>query len=153
MPQLQQELVEFLQNQSFVVIASLDVKGRPHTACKGTVRIDPSGYLYLLDLYHGNTYENVTRNPDVSITVVDEHKFRGYCLKGKASALSNDALGAELIKSWEDKITDRLTQRLLKNIRGQKGHPRHPEILLPKPKYLIKVKIDEIIDLTPHHIK
>jgi len=54
---------------------------------------------------------------------------------------------------WEDKITSRISHRLLKNIHGEKGHAAHPEALLPGPAYLIAVDIRKVIDLIPTHIK
>jgi hypothetical protein len=89
----------------------------------------------------------------MSITAVDEHRFKGYTLKGTAQIIPGEEFDEKLIKSWEDKITSRLTQRVIKNLGGQKGHPRHPEIFLPKPKYLIAMRTEEVVDLTPHHIR
>jgi len=99
------------------------------------------------------TYENLKRNPCISITAIDEHKFIGYCLKGKAEIVSDGGLKSNIIKAWDSRITSRLTRRLLKNIREEKGHLRHPEILLPKPEYMIAIGVEEIIDLTPYHFK
>lgn len=31
--------------------------------------------------------------------------------------------------------------------------PQHPEALLPKPEYMIVMEVEEIIDLTPKHLK
>ena len=77
----------------------------------------------------------------------------GFCLKGVAKIVKQKDLYSETVKKWEDKITKRISHRLLKNLQGQKGHPRHPEALLPKPEYLIVVDVEEIVDLTPHHIR
>jgi len=41
----------------------------------------------------------------------------------------------------------------LRNIREEKGHPRHPEVFLPKPVYMIAIEVQEIVDLTPHHLR
>ena len=153
MKRLSSEIVQFLHNQGYVIVATIDADQSPHSACKGIVDIDHSGRIYLLDLYRQKTYENLRRNPNISITAVDEHKFKGYCLKGKAKTLTEDKLKAQLIKVWEDRIASRLTQRVLKNLREEKGHPRHPEALLPNPEYLIVMEVEEIIDLTPHHLK
>ena len=57
------------------------------------------------------------------------------------------------LKAWEKRITSRITRRLIKNIRGEKGHPHHPEALLPKPAYLIIMDVEEIVDLTPHKMR
>lgn len=153
MKRLNDEVMHFFQNQGCVVVSTIDSRGFVHNACKGIVQINRNGKIYLLDLYRAGTYSNLKRNPHISITAIDEHKFVGYCLKGKAEILPESKLPSQIIKAWEDKITSRLTRRLLKNIREEKGHPRHPEVLLPKPEYMLVMKVEEIIDLTPHHLK
>src|SRR3989338_6743430 len=153
MKRLPEDVVQFFHSQSFVIVSTIDRDGGAHSACKGIVDIKRGGTVYLLDLYRGNTYANITRNPRITITAVDEHKFRGYCLKGKAITIHKGGLQAQIIKAWEDRITSRLTQRLLKNLREEKCHARHPEVLLPSPKYMIAMEVHEIIDLTPHHLK
>lgn len=153
MKALSDEIVQFFQNQSFIVITSVDKDGNPHNACKGIVKISKSGKIYLLDLYMQKTYENLRSNPRISITAVDEHKFKSYCLKGKAKLISREALKPKIIAAWEDKIASRITQRLIKNIHEEKGHPRHPEALFPKPAYMIVMEVEKIFDLTPHHLR
>ncbi len=152
MKRLTDDIARFFQDQGCVIVSSIDKNGFPHNSCKGIVKIEPSGRVYLLDVYRAKTYENLKRNPHISITAIDEHKFTGYCLKGKVEIVPQEELGLEIVKAWEDRIASRLTQRLLKNIRGEKGHPRHPEALLPKPEYLIVMDTEEIIDLTPQHL-
>lgn len=136
-----------------MVVSTIDNKGFAHSSCKGIIKINRNGQLLLLDLYRGKTHDNLRHNPNITITAVDEHKFSGYCLKGKAKLLSEEKLHSKIITSWEERITTRITRRLLKNIRGEKGHSRHPEVLLPKPEYMIVVQVEEVIDLTPHHLK
>jgi predicted pyridoxine 5'-phosphate oxidase superfamily flavin-nucleotide-binding protein len=153
MKKLSEDIIRFFQNQSFVVVSSVDAKGFVHNSCKGIVKIKSNGRVYLLDLYKANTFKNLKANQILSITAVDEHRFLGYCLKGRAKIVTEEEIGPELMKAWEDTITSRLTRRLLKNIREERGHPRHPEVLLPKPEYMIAVEVEEIVDLTPHHLK
>jgi predicted pyridoxine 5'-phosphate oxidase superfamily flavin-nucleotide-binding protein len=154
MKALSEGIIQFFQKQGCVLVSSIDRKGFPHSACKGIVKINPSGAVYLLDAYQGQTLHNLKNNSSVSVTAFDEHKFSGYCLKGKARILFKGELDAQIIKAWEEKIAGRLTQRLLKNIRGEpKGHPRHPEALLPDPEHMIIVEVEEVIDLTPQHLK
>lgn len=145
-------VINFLLNQGFVIISSVDSNGYPHAACKGIVSIAKEGKVYIFDLYRAKTLENLERNPQVSITAVDEHRFIGFCLKGKAHALHGKELSEELVGAWDARIASRLTQRLLKNLHEEKGHPHHPEALLPKPEYLIMIEVEEIIDLTPGHM-
>jgi uncharacterized pyridoxamine 5'-phosphate oxidase family protein len=153
MPKLSPEIIQFFQAQGFVIVSTIDSQGRPHSSCKGIIRISKSGRVYLLDVYTKNTYDNLKNNPNISITAVDEHKFIGYCLKGKARIISDKEIGPQIKKAWDEKIASRVTQRLLKNLKEEKGHPRHPEILLPKPAYLIIMDVEEMVDLTPQHLK
>lgn len=147
------DIVQFFHNQRFTIIATIDKNGYPHSSCKGIVEIDKRGRVYLLDLYRAKTYENLKKNPRISITGVDEHKFIGYCLKGKAKIVPRNRVSKRILKLWEDKITSRISHRLLKNIQGEKGHSAHPEALFPGPAYLIEVDVDEVIDLIPAHIR
>jgi general stress protein 26 len=153
MKRLSDDILQFFQRQGFVIVSTVDKNGLLHASCKGIVKINKNGLVYLLDLYRARTYQNLKNNPHISIIAVNEHRFKGYCLKGKAKILSLHKLSPKIMEAWEDRITTRITQRLLKNIREEKGHPRHPEVLLPKPEYMIIMEVKEIIDLTPHHIK
>ncbi|MFH0855871.1 MAG: pyridoxamine 5'-phosphate oxidase family protein [Candidatus Omnitrophota bacterium] len=151
---LSETVIRFFQKQGCVVVSSIDSKGFPHSSCKGIVKIDKGGSIYLLDAYRGKTFQNLKNNRHVSITAFDERRFAGFCLKGIARILSQKELDAQIIRAWEDSLTGRLTQRLLENIReGAKAYPVHPEALLPKPEHMIVVDIDEVVDLTPRHLK
>ena len=146
-------IIDFLRTQGFVVISSIDKNGFPHSSCKDIVKIDPLGEIYLMDVYHGVTSQNILNNSRVSISVVDEHKFIGFCLKGRARMIQDKVISQELLKIWEDNITARLAKRLLKNLVQDKGQRHHPEASLPHPKYLIALEVEEIVDLAPHYLK
>jgi predicted pyridoxine 5'-phosphate oxidase superfamily flavin-nucleotide-binding protein len=153
MKRLSEDVLHFFRSQGCVVVSTLDKDGLIHCSCKGIVKIDKEGRVYLLDLYLGKTRRNLKDNPSLSVTAVDEHKFMGYTLKGKGEIHSGEKLRKDLAAEWEKRITGRLTQRLLKNIHEEKGHPKHPEVMLPKPKYVITMQVEEVVDLTPSHLK
>jgi len=153
MHKIPQEIIDFFETQGFAIVSTLDKNGVPHSSCKGVVRVGEQGIVYLMDVYQKDTFNNLKRDPRISITAIDEHKFKGYCLKGKAKVLMGKKITPLIQKAWDDKLTSRITRRLLRNIHDDKGHPRHPEIQLPRPEYLIAVGINEIVDLTPHHLK
>lgn len=153
MKKVPDEVIQFFQNQGFVIVSTIDKNGRPHSSCKGIIKISQEGRVYLLDVYLKDTYDNLRRNPKMSITAVDEHRFKGYCLKGKARPLGRGRFSPEIIKAWEERVTGRITHRLLKNIHEEKGHPSHPEALLPEPKYMVVMDVESIVDLTPSHLK
>lgn len=147
MIRLPKEVVDFFQGQGFVIVSTIDSQGFPHNSCKGIVDIDKNSRVYLIDLYRAKTYRNLKRNSRISITAVNEHRFKGYCLKGRAAFVPLEKLGNKIIKAWEERLTSRIAKRLIKNLREEKGHPHHPEALFPKPEYLIAVEIKEIINL------
>ena len=151
--QLDGEIIQFLNRQHYTVISTLNKDGSIDNSCKGIVQIDEKGHIYLLDLYKQRTYENLKINPHISLTVVDEHKFRGYSLKGKAKIISEKKIKPEILKAWDKKISGRISHRILKNVKEEKGHKSHPEVLLPKPEYIIEMHVEKIVDLTPHALK
>ncbi|MBU0547351.1 MAG: pyridoxamine 5'-phosphate oxidase family protein [Candidatus Omnitrophica bacterium] len=153
MKQIPAAVTDFLRTQGFVVVSSIDKDGFPHSSCKDIVKVDPSGQIYLIDVYYGTTAENIKRNPQINITAVDEHKFMGYCLKGRAKVMPDDEISHEFIKSWEDNITSRLAKRLLYNLAQDKARAHHPEASLPRPKHLISIEVEEIVNLAPHYLR
>jgi len=153
MKRLNSEITYFFKRQNFTIVSTVDKSGKPHNSCKGLVRINQNGHIYLLDLYKGSTYKNLKRNPRIGLTAVDEHTFKGYCIKGKAKILERGEFKPYILKAWEKRIAGRITQRILKNIQGVKGHVAHPEALLPEPAHLILMEAEKIVDLTPHHVK
>jgi len=151
--QIPQDLIYFFRHQNFTIVSTIGKDGGVHNSCKGIVRIDQDGRIYLLDLYKARTFANLKQNPHISITAVDEHKFKGYCLKGIAKIEEVDDSDPDLVKEWEQKILSRITQRVLRNMKEEKGHLRHPESQFPKPAYLIVMEVDSVVDLTPTAIK
>ena len=153
MKQIPAAVIEFLRTQGFVIVSSIDKNGFPHSSCKDIVKIDSSGKIYLIDAYYGVTAENIKRNPQINISVVDEYKFMGFCLKGKAKLMLDDEISQDFIKSWEDNITSRLTKRLLANLAKDKARAHHPEASLPRPKQVISIEVEEIVNLAPHYLR
>ena len=150
---LSDDIVHFLQRQGYLIVSTVDENSCPHNSCKGIINISPAGKVYLLDVYLRDTYNNLKTNPNISITAVDEHKFKGYCLKGVAKLVPASRIKSAIIKAWEEKIAKRLAKRLLKELREEAGHPEYPEAALPKPEYMIVMEVEEVVDLTPHHLR
>lgn len=150
---LSEDIIHFFHKQSFLIVSTVDADGWPYSSCKGLVYMNENGMTYLLDLYRGKTYKNIKTNPRISITAVDEHKFAGYCLKGTAKTVPEGKIMPYLKKTWEERITSRVTKRVLKEIREEEGNSKYPELLLPKPEYMIVMKVKKVINLTPHPLK
>jgi len=146
-------IVNFFSRQNFVIVSTLDAGQKIHCSAKGIAGVEPEGKIYLIDLYFARTFENLRRDPTVSLTAVDEHIFTGYTLKGKAEIVEREKIADHIVKRWEEKVVQRVSTRVIKNIQTDKQGKHHPEARFPHPKYLIVARVEEIIDLTPAHLK
>lgn len=153
MKELSKDMVNFLEKQGFVIVSTLDPSGSIHCAAKGIVGIEEKGKIYLIDLYKAKTFENLQKDPTISITAVDEHLFTGYTLKGKAKIVDRNKIKSHIIKAWEERVIQRISKRLIKSLKDYKKSGNHPEAKFPYPQYLIEVDVDEVVDLTPAHLK
>jgi predicted pyridoxine 5'-phosphate oxidase superfamily flavin-nucleotide-binding protein len=153
MIKLNNDVYDFFKGQTFVIVTTLDPDGSPHDSCKDIIRISRDGRIYLLDLYLKRTFNNLKNNPRMCIAQVDEEKFIGYCLKGIGKPVKIKKLTPLIMSVWQSKITSRITNRIIRNLKKEKGQGAHPESLLPRPEYIIVLDVKEIIDLTPQHIK
>jgi len=150
---LDSDIFELLARQNFVFVSTLDEKGSIHNACKGIVRAEPEGRIYLLDVYLRRTFDNLRRDPRISITFAEEHRFSGFCLKGTARIIRKEDAPPDILAEWERRLNARISQRLVRNLQDEKGTRVHPEARLPGPQYIIVVEVEEIVDLTPEHLK
>jgi len=145
-----QAVYDFFHKQQFVIVATIDSKGFPHTSCKGIVDIKKEGKIYLFDLYKLHTYNNLKHNPTISLTGVDEENFLGYCIKGYGKIVNLKVKDKDLIDIWNKKLMVRVSKRVLAHIKKDKSSLRQPEAVFPKPQYVIRVEVEEIINLAFH---
>ncbi len=150
---LTDDVVNFLEKQGFSIVSTLDAKGKIHCAAKGIVGIEKQGKVFLIDLYKAETFRNLQRNPIVSITSIDEHMFMGYTLKGKAKIVERSKIKAHIIKAWEERVIQRISKRVIKSIKDYRKSGHHPEAKFPHPEYLIEMSVEDVVDLTPAHLK
>ncbi len=146
-------IIYFLEKQGFVIVSTLDHNGNIHSSAKGIVKVKSEGRIYILDLYRQKTFENLKRNPTITLTAIDEHTFVGYSLQGEGKIVEREKIEDSLIKEWEKKIIQRISRRLINSLKENKKSSIHPESRLPSPEYLISIKIEKITDLTPRSLK
>lgn len=149
---LSESMINLMKKQGFVIVSSLDGQGKIHCSAKGIVGIEQTR-VFLIDLYKARTYNNLSKNPIVTISFVDEHSFEGYSLQGMAKIVEKEKIKKSIIADWEDKVLQRISQRVIKNLKQGKPGSHHPEASFPHPKYLIEIDIEKIIDLAPSVIK
>ncbi len=153
MQKLNSTITRFLERQGFVIVSTLDTDGMIHCSAKGIVGIEKKGKIYIIDLYKAHTFSNLKNNPVISLTAINERKFQGYTLKGKAEMIERENIGDRLIKKWEERVIKRISKRVIQSIKKYKSSNSHPESYFPPPKYLISVTVERIVDLAPKHLK
>jgi general stress protein 26 len=153
MKEIPDNVAKLLKEKGYVSVSTLDSSGSIHCSAKGVVEVKKKGEVYLIDLYKQITYNNLKRNSTISITAIDEHQFIGFTLKGKARIVKRDKIKYKLIKQWEKKLVERISKRVIKNVKKDKGSVKHPESKFPQPEYLIEMDVEQIVDLTPSRLK
>lgn len=153
MKKLSQEIIHLFHKQSFVIVSTLDQQGKIHCAAKGIAGIEEKGEVLLIDLYRKQTFNNLRRDPTISITAIDEEAFSGYTLKGRAKIVDRKKIKSHIITSWEDKVIKRVSNRVRADIKKERKSLHHPEAIFPHPQYLIEIEVENIVDLTPVHLK
>jgi len=153
MKKITEEITRLFCKQGFVIVSTLDSVGSIHCSAKGIAGIEAEGKIYLIDLYCGKTFSNLKLNPTISITAVDEDEFSGFTLKGKAKIVDREEIKDHIVASWEDKVLQRVSNRVIGHIKDEKKSRHHPEAIFPHPQYLIEVDVDSVVDLTPKNLK
>ena len=150
---LSSSTVYFFRRQRFIIVSTLDFQGKIHSSVKGIVGIEEEGKVYIIDLYRTTTFNNLKQNPAITITAVDEYNFKGYALKGMAKIVEREKIEGRFMEKWEAGVAERVSNRVIKNIKEDKKGSHHPEALFPQPQYLIEMEVEEAVDLTPGHLK
>jgi hypothetical protein len=152
MKKINSDVAIFLEHQGFVIVSTIDSNGAIHCAAKGLAGIDDKGEILIIDLYRGQTFKNLQKYKQITITAIDEHKFCGYALKGRAKIVEREKIEDKIIKNWEMRVLKRVSKRLVMNIKNEKNSKHHPEIILPLPQYMIVMDVQKIVNLTPQHM-
>lgn len=152
MKKLLSKIIYFFHKQEFVIVSTLDSRGGIHCSAKGIVGIEEEGKIYIIDLYKAQTLANLKNNPVVTITAVDVSSFEGYSLKGIAKIVDRVQIKEHIIKKWEERVINRISGRVVKDIKKDKRSLIHPEACFPRPEYMIEMEVQEIVDLRPAHL-
>jgi len=146
-------IAHFLKQQGYVIVSTFDENGNIHCAAKGIVGLEQQGRVYLIDLFQAVTYKNLQKDSRITITSVDGHRCVGYSLQGRAQIVEKNKIQDHIMESWEEKVLQRISKRVVQNLKDETPENTHPEALFQSPKYLIKMDVESTIDLSPSHFK
>lgn len=108
------------EQQAFIATASPD--GTPNIAPKGSTRVLDEEHITFAESAGKRTYENLKKNPKVSIVVCDRGQMKCLRFQGKAEILTSGPLFEKSVENMK-------------------------KMGAPPPQALIKVKVEEIFDL------
>jgi len=153
-----EQLKYFLFRQDVAIVGTLTSDKHIHTSIKGILDINQEiTKIVLIDLFHGHTYRNIKLNPEINLTVMSEPEFLGYSIQGKAKLVPIADSDARDITLWEQHLNSRICDRMRLSLRTEgkgnkekilKTNKDYYSLLFIKPKNLIEVTIDNIVDLS-----
>lgn len=148
--ELDKEILSFVKQENVALVATFDENNLIHSAVKGIAGVESHGKLYVIDLYKANTYKNLQKRADVTVSVINEKQFKGWSLQGKAKIVPYDNIDEDIHKQWEDRMIRRISNRLIDHVQAERSVHDHFEAKLPpQPQYLIEIDIFSITDLRP----
>jgi hypothetical protein len=116
------EEIKGIIKKQLAFVGTADRNGRPNVAPKGSMRLENEETLAFSEGTGKKTLQNIRENPKVSVAYVDLEIFEGYQFKGTAEIFEEGSLFDKFAKISE-------------------------ESKRPKPKAVVKIKIEEIYSL------
>jgi len=142
-----QDIKEVLEQYTVSYVATAAKNGMPNVSLKGIIKFDAEeGIIYFLDLFCQNTEKNLKENRKIALAVVDHKNFKGFQFKGTAELIDSGVEFEQCKNEWHISKHNRFRERVNHNIR-ELFKDTASELDLPEPKYLVKIKVEEIIDL------
>ena len=149
---LNNEITELLKKVSIAYVGTSGVDNMPNVSIKGIVKYDAQkGEIFFLDLFKGTTEKNMLENPKVAISIVDHEQFSGYQLKGLVELISAGQEFDECVLHWGMEKHNRYRERIGSNMKKYMTEG-FSEYNLPTPKHLVKLTVQEIINMVPEVI-
>ncbi len=137
-----------LKDRHFLSIATVDNKGKPHSAPKFLFKIEDP-YFYLVDYTIAKTVGNLRFNPWASMSFMDLKNLEGYRLSGSVELIITGQVFQMLLEQFNKKLIHFSADRLIEGLQTGK-RSEHFELEIPEKVIFIKVKIEEVVRLGSH---
>lgn len=145
---------EFIDNKKklkVISVASCNSNCRPNSAAKMLIDIALPDRVFFLDYKFTQTYSNVSLNPVVSISFMDDDSFTGYRLTGKCKILTSGKEFDNAQKSWEKRLITYEADRIIQRVTGHYS-TREAENVLPKDFVVMKLLAEEASTIKPNRV-
>lgn len=144
---LRSKALEFLKTKDFVSVGTSDLNAMPNAAPKFLLRIE-DGYIYLVDYVIGKTYQNIKKNPKVSISFLDTETLIGYQVNGSVEILDKGNEYDGILSELLEKKIDLSAKRIIEGVSTGKTHKTF-ELSLSDRFVVLKVKVKEVVEICP----
>jgi uncharacterized pyridoxamine 5'-phosphate oxidase family protein len=146
---LEKKLNELLAGVEYISLAATDYRGRPAVTPKFLFKTE-NNFLYVADFAANNTFKTIKKHSRVSLPVMDEETLIAYQVNGTAAVIKEqDKDFEELLGLLKEKEVSFSVRRIIEGIRNEKTH-LHFEMAFPKKFRILKIKIEEIIEILPN---
>lgn len=125
-----------------VHVATADEGGKPNSAPKMLVDIEPPNKVFYLDYKFTRSYANLLKNRRISLSVMDEAAFRGFRLTGEGEILGPGEEFERVRKCWEKRLISYQVERIVQRVKGLFS-ARRAENALPKDFVIVQVLTHE----------
>ncbi len=140
------ELLPYLSCGKFVNVGTCSLERMPNVAPKLIAKVHQN-VLYLVDYVLGRTFSNLSENPRVSVSFIDDRTLTGYQLNGTVDILQKGDEFEKLAEEFQDIKTRFTVERILFNLRSrEKASPL--EFALPEKFAILKIKVIEIVEIS-----
>lgn len=122
-----------------ISVASCTAQAEPNSASKMLVEIVKPNRLYFLDYKTTQSFHNISENPLISVSFMDDANFTGYRLTGSCKILESGPEYDEISKSWDKRLIGYEAERIVQRVTGRFS-TREAEGHLPKDFVIMRLE-------------
>lgn len=139
------KITELLQKREFVSVATADLSGRPNAAPKFLLKVEDN-FIFLIDYTRGKTWENLKKNPRVSLSFMDTEELTGYQINGAVKIIDKGPAYDKIFNELLQKEIDLSCRRIIEGVVHEKGHKSF-EVAIPDKVVIFKIEIEDIAEI------
>ena len=135
----------------FITVATCSNEGEPNAAPKLLFKYS-RGHLYLVDVPHGQTWQNLKENPRFSMSFVDREKLKAYRFKGTIEILDSKKHQKKHYAEIDKLLNKMIVSRIIEGSSRGKAYGNYIATV-PKDFIVFKARVLEIVEYGLEDIK
>jgi len=139
------KITGLLQKKEFISVATSDLSGRPNAAPKFLLKLE-NNFIFLIDYTQGKTWENLKKNPRVSLSFMDTEDLTGYQINGAVKIIDKGPAFDKIFDELLQKEIDLSCRRIIEGVVHEKGHKSF-EVAMPDRVVIFKIEIEDIAEI------